>query len=300
MNKFILDQQGKVRSGWRVLFFLFAFAFVRIAGHDPIRFLISVLGNDEATQTSLTYLATGIYLAAGALIIGWLCGWLFEGLRSFRTTGAGFSRRWFRHFLLGSMLGVLSLGIAAIVVFVAGGEIFEMNPTATLNGIVFSLAVSFAVFAAMSAWEEAVFRGYILQTLDRSGWAWLAIVITSFFFGAVHLGNPNASYISTLNTMLAGVWFGMAYLKTRDLWFVWGMHLMWNWTQGSVFGIEVSGLTDITPHPFLREIDNGPTWLTGSTYGLEGGIACTIAIVISMVAIHFLPIRSSHIETSNT
>jgi membrane protease YdiL (CAAX protease family) len=44
------------------------------------------------------------------------------------------------------------------------------------------------------------------------------------FFGVIHLQNPNADVISTTNTILAGVWFGLAYLKTRDLWFVWGLH----------------------------------------------------------------------------
>jgi len=86
-----------------------------------------------------------------------------------------------------------------------------------------------------------------------------------------------------------GVWFGIAYLKTRDLWFVWGLHLMWNWMQGAFFGIEVSGITDLVSVPLLKEIDSGPTWLTGSTYGVEGGIVTTIAIVVSMVVIYFLP-----------
>ena len=81
------------------------------------------------------------------------------------------------------------------------------------------------------------------------------------------------------------MWFSVAYLRFRDLWFVTGMHLMWNWVQGSVFGIEVSGMRGISEHTLLREIDTGPTWLTGETYGIEGGIACTVAILISIVAI---------------
>ena len=114
-------------------------------------------------------------------------------------------------------------------------------------------------------------------------------MLTSLPFGIIHFANPNAGKISTVNTILAGVWFGVAYLKTRDLWFVWGMHLVWNWMQGSVFGIEVSGLTEITTAPLLKEIDKGPTWLTGESYGIEGGIACTIAIVASTAIIYFLP-----------
>jgi uncharacterized protein len=106
----------------------------------------------------------------------------------------------------------------------------------------------------------------------------------------VHLGNPNANWISTLNTGLAGIWFGIAYLKTRDLWFVTGLHVMWNWVQGAIFGIEVSGLTELIAAPLMKEVDLGPTWLAGGSYGLEGGIVTTIAIVISIAAIQLLQI----------
>ena len=59
--------------------------------------------------------------------------------------------------------------------------------------------------------------------------------------------------------------------------------------QGSVFGIEVSGLTEISPAPVLTEIDRGPAWLTGENYGIEASIACTVAILVSVALIHFLP-----------
>jgi hypothetical protein len=64
---------------------------------------------------------------------------------------------------------------------------------------------------------------------------------------------------------------------------------MWNWVQGAVFGIEVSGITSFTDSPMLKEVDHGPAWLTGQEYGIEGGIVCTIAIIISGLLIYRLP-----------
>ena len=122
----------------------------------------------------------------------------------------------------------------------------------------------------------------------RSGWIWLGIFITAVPFGIVHLGNPDAKLISTLNTILAGIWFGVAYLRTRDLWFVWGMHLSWNWVQNSIFGVEVSGL-NFTSAPLLKEIDRGPEWLTGLNYGLEGGIASTVVMIAAILITHYAP-----------
>ncbi|QYO67255.1 CPBP family intramembrane glutamic endopeptidase [Leptolyngbya sp. 7M] len=141
-------------------------------------------------------------------------------------------------------------------------------------------------FAAAA--EELVFRGYIFQTLIRSNHTVVAFLLTSTLFAMVHQGNPGANIIGWANTFLAGIWFGIAYLKTKELWFVSGIHFAWNWLQGSLYGIEVSGLTDISPHPVFKEIETGPAWIGGGSYGLEGGIVTTISILISIIAIRYL------------
>jgi membrane protease YdiL (CAAX protease family) len=164
---------------------------------------------------------------------------------------------------------------------------FTLDTAADKSSIAASLAISFVVFAVAAAFEESLFRGYILQTLTRADLGWLAIALTSILFGAAHLANPEATAVSTLNTALAGVWFGIAYLKTRDLWFPFGIHLMWNWAQGSVFGIEVSGMQEIGGSPLLQEIDRGPALVTGAHYGIEAAIPTTIAIVLSIASIYF-------------
>ena len=44
----------------------------------------------------------------------------------------------------------------------------------------------------------------------------------------------------------------------------------------------VSGL-NLVSHPLLRGNDFGPEWLTGGNYGIEGGIAGTIAMVLATI-----------------
>ncbi len=287
MLSLFLNERGEIRSGWRVAVFILAFTFAAVLLGTLGQVTMSAIGIG-AGQSSGTYLIINAILSLiPAILIGWVCGRIFEHL-PYRALGAAFTENWLKNWIAGAAIGSATLGFAVIVAYTFGRLRFEIS-AANTPAILSSLAISFAVFAAASAFEEALFRGYILQTFSRAGYAWLAILLTSVFFGAVHFGNPNASIFSTLNTILAGVWFSIAYLKTRDLWFVWGLHLMWNWVQGSIFGIEVSGLTNITTTPLLREIDSGPTWLTGQTYGIEGGVACTIAITVSIVAVHFLP-----------
>lgn len=279
---------GRLRSCWR--FAVFLGAFIVTAGILGISAaaILSQLPFGYGPGSTMFLVANGVVSFIPAIVVGWLCGKFFEDL-PFRAIGAAFTKGWLKHLVLGLLIGSVTLSLAAFIGIAFGGLGFEYDAGFEINTIIRTLLSSLAVFAAAAAFEEAFFRGYMLQTFSRAGLAWLAIALTSIFFGAVHLGNPDAGIISTLNTALAGIWFGLAYLKTRDLWFPFGMHLMWNWMQGAFFGIEVSGLTDITTAPLLKEIDRGPAWLTGETYGIEGGIACTIAIIVSIITIHYLP-----------
>jgi membrane protease YdiL (CAAX protease family) len=288
LRSIFLNENGRLRSGWRVAIFL---ALIILAGLFlgliAAGFLVATGLNIEEHRAPFL-LVNGILSLIPALVFGWLCGWLLEDL-PFRALGCWFTKGWVKHLLLGCVFGVVTISIAVVIASAAGGLSFSFDIAKGGQAIAEGLLTSLIVYAVAAAFEEALFRGYMLQTLNRAGLGWLAIGLTAAFFGLVHLANPGANAISTANTMLAGIWFGVAYLKTRDLWFPFGIHLIWNWTQGSVFGIEVSGLTDVSPAPVLTEIDRGPAWLTGESYGLEGSIACTIAILLSIALISFLP-----------
>ena len=282
----IFDTEGRLRSGWRLGIFLVTFIFASAVTVSSGLALLNSIFEPRDAQ-SIAFFTNSLLMLIVALVIGWLCGKFLEGL-PFRALGAWFTRGWFRNLLVGLAVGSATVSLAVLIAVIFGGLGFDRNPVDG-NSLARSLAVSLAIFGAGAAFEEALFRGYMLQTLSRSGLAWLGITLTSGFFAIVHLGNPNATWISTVDTIIAGIWFGIAYLKTRDLWFVFGLHLMWNWVLGAIFGIEVSGLTTLVAAPLLREIDAGPEWLTGGTYGIEGGIASTIALVVSTAAIYFAP-----------
>ena len=287
MYTIFFNDQGLLRSGWRALIFLLAFIFINIFFGVLAKTALTQFGIDAPIGSVTFLLVNDAISLILSLLLGWLLGKRIEHL-PFKTLGASFSRGWPKHFALGSLLGAATLGIAVLMAVIIGGLRFELN-SAGGNAILISLLASLGIFALASAFEEAFFRGYILQTFARSGLAWLAILLTSLAFGVAHLRNPNANTIGALNTVLAGIWLSVAYLKTRDLWFVWGVHLMWNFVQGAIFGVEVSGMTEITTAPLFKEIDTGPAWLTGETYGIEGGVLCTLALLISTLFIYFMP-----------
>jgi len=81
------------------------------------------------------------------------------------------------------------------------------------------------------------------------------------------------------------VWLAIAYLRTRSLWLPFGLHWSWNWTQASLLGLPVSGINRVAPTPVLHAFNAGPDWLTGGAYGIEGGAACTIALLASTLVV---------------
>jgi membrane protease YdiL (CAAX protease family) len=77
-------------------------------------------------------------------------------------------------------------------------------------------------------------------------------------------------------------------LRTRSLWLPLGAHWGWNWALGWVFGLPISGL-NLVSNPLFKGTDEGPAWLTGGSYGIEGGLAGTVALTLVIVIVWFAP-----------
>lgn len=291
-----INRVGRLRSGWRLLAYALAYYFILIAVSVVVGVGFAlVLGTKNAEKffdSQTGFLFNGLLTLLLATLLGWLLGLFFEDL-PFKAIGWGFHRGWLKDFIVGSLIGFLTLLVAVGIIMSFGGYQFSFNDSVSISSIVKTIFVSLIIFIIAAAGEEATFRGYGLQTMARSNilWAWVSIIILSLSFGAVHLGNPNVNFWFTFtNTALAGIWLSVAYLKTRSLWFPLGVHWAWNWLMAAVLGIPVSGITSLTPAPLLNVKINSPSWLSGGSYGVEGGIICGIAVLISTLAIWFLPI----------
>jgi hypothetical protein len=289
MNEIFINSFGRLRSGWRLAIFVGIFLLVSTVFSFIWLGISRILGLNFVGISFISFTVGNFLTTLAAVLIGWGCGKVLEDL-PFRALGIWFAKSWLKDLLLGLGMGAFSILLAAGIAFLPGGFSFQINQTAQISAILSTLGGSLIIFVFGAIAEETLFRGYILQTLTRAKLAWVGILLTSLPFATAHLGNPNVSYFSTANTVLAGIWFGAAYLKTRNLWFPFGLHLTWNWVQGAFLGIPVSGLKELTPNSILQAADSGPTWLTGGNYGIEGGFACTIALIISILLIWFLPV----------
>ncbi len=296
MNAIFIGTDGKLRSGWRAAVFLLAFFLVASILIVISINAIALMPLDDSETAQLPIIIPFAVLTVVALVIGWLCAKFFEKL-PYHSLGASLKNNWLAHLASGLAVGAVTFLLAIIIVLASGSMSFSFNAASATNAIATTLLTTFVIFTVGAASEEALFRGYLLQTFARSDLKWFGIAMTSVLFAFAHNANPGANPLALANTLLAGVWFAVAYFKTRDLWFPFGVHLAWNWLQGPVFGISVSGITGFAPDPLLRANDVGPAWLTGANYGIEGGGACTVAIILSLALIRLLPIKTHHTET---
>lgn len=289
-NYVLFNEHGRLRSGWRFLVFQILFAFLYALLGAALLFLFARLfGVSLDGKSVLSFAVPNVVLLAAALLGGWLCARIFESL-PFRSLGFWFTKSWLKDSFFGAAIGAVSIAFAVLIGVLFGGMRLQTNEGAGGSAIFLTLGVSFIVFVIAAAAEEALFRGYILQNFSRAKLFWFGAFGTSILFALAHKNNADAGALSLINTFLAGVWFAVAYLKTRNLWFPFGIHLTWNWLQGAFFGLPVSGITSLTTAPFFTQTDKGATLITGGDYGIEGGIACTIAIIVSGVLIYVSPI----------
>lgn len=176
-----------------------------------------------------------------------------------------------RNLGIGLGAGFLVFSLAVAVAAVLG--VYRVTGEGDASDLLPAL-IGPAIFAAVS--EELIFRGILFRWIEEFGGSWMALLLTSAFFGAAHLANPNASAIAAVGIAFeAGVMLGAAYMLTRSLWLPMGIHAAWNFAQGEIYDIPVSG-TKV--HGLLVARLTGNPLLTGNGFGLEASL---IAIVIA-------------------
>lgn len=173
----------------------------------------------------------------------------------------------------GILLGATLISITIAVLALLGYYRVEgINPWR-------ALIVTLPVLTSSAYIEEILFRGVLLRLLE--GWlgTWLALAISALLFGGVHLINPNATLWSAFAIAIeAGLLLGGAFLLTRRLWLAIGTHFAWNYFQGIVFGVAVSGNRI---EGLLNASISGPLLLSGGAFGAEASI---IAVGVCGVA----------------
>jgi CAAX amino terminal protease family. len=185
--------------------------------------------------------------------------------------------------VVGFLVGAAMISTVAAFELIVGAIKLSFRIDLSFVSHVQNFFLSFLFFGFFALGEELLFRGYVYQALIEGIGEVLATILMAVVFGGLHYMNPNATFFSTINTIIAGLWLSVAYLKTRALYLPFGMHFAWNFLQGYVFSLPVSGL--LSSRTLFLPTDFGPNWLTGGVYGPEGGVGATLVLLLATVAL---------------
>lgn len=196
--------------------------------------------------------------------------------------------------MLPLMLGAYTVSSGAIADGAASGRFPPFSGVADFFGFSWLHA----------AWEELVFRGFVLllsvvvigvlakvlvgkgimRSVPFQTALWMnAIVLSSLLFSALHWDNPNVTPIAKANILLIGGVFAFLVFITRGLTVAVFFHFGWN-AMLEMLNLPISGLNASTPWHFatLRAKDSGI--LTGGSFGPEASISLTFLLVVLLAA----------------
>jgi membrane protease YdiL (CAAX protease family) len=272
MKRVFLSGDGRLRNGWKVLGFLAALV--------SLGRLLSLAAHLLHFPKGATF---GEWISVGLVL---LISWVFVRLERepFQSLGWKLNGRWGLELMLGTLLGMGIIGLAAVGATASGAvSLIRSGQSAgpMLSGALFFLAV--ALF------EEGLFRGYLFQRMTRGTGFVIAQLIMALFFGLAHWGNPGmhgATLLwATLDISLAAVLLGFCWRRTGSLALPIGVHLGWNWAQGPLLGFGVSGTSAGGFFKPVFAAAGKPEWVSGGAFGLEASLPGVIVCALTILAI---------------
>ena len=279
-------EQGRLRTPFRVALFVVIFG-VLVRG---LATLVELYEFGEEGAFLAAPLTNGV--VAVAIIVALFISGRFLDRRSMSDWGLGLSGKWWADLIAGLLIPALVMTPVFLILLSQGWiEITGRNVMAYAGfGFAGALTIQTARYLAGSIMEEAIFRAYLLRTLSEVvGARWigkraavlLVVVLTSAAFGAMHLSNPNATLVGAANLTLLGIVFGLPMAMTGRLALSIGLHMSWNIMQNVIFGLANSGqeasVAILAAQPVANE-----AW-TGGAFGIEGGLAGTVAALAALV-----------------
>lgn len=278
-----INSKPAIKQGWLrailiiIPFIIFTITFLilgKVTSNLIIESLINKSIADETVLSQCKKLFTQLFGFIGTLLIVWI---FTKFIDRKKIVDLGFSiQNRAKDIIYGLLAGSLLIGIGFGVLWL-NGNISITN----INFNLFNLFQSVLIYCLVSLNEEIIVRGYILPNFMDSMNRYLALILSSLIFTALHLLNPNVSFLGVTNIFLAGILLGIGYIFTKNLWFPLALHFSWNFFQGPIFGFEVSGTKSDT---LISQTITGNEILTGGNFGFEGSllasILCTACIVL--------------------
>lgn len=256
--------------GWPV-----AFAIIAVGSAGGSLLGDAVLGSPESTETSAQYVEAFSFGVTLVALLLWV--WLKEG-RGFGSLGFRGSG-WLAKLAGGLVIGAAMMGLGVLLVTIIGQYANgESDHTRLGASAVLWVIPLLLVVLLQSSTEEAITRGYILQIGGLQLPGWVAIVASSVLFAVIHL---EFDPIVLLNITLYAMFACFVALGQGSLWLICGIHAGWNFAQGNLFGVPVSGNSYATSLFSFGPTDDANELLTGGDFGIEGSLMGTVVLALA-------------------
>jgi uncharacterized protein len=267
IRRIFKNQAGNLRNGWWIGVFFLLLAVVVL----PMILVAKETGQDLAPWMQ----------ALAVLLVSCVCQWLRKQPMA-QLLGA-FDRQWLLQLGWGIGLGALLMGLPALFLTVTGTASWQFNGWQQA-----AIGAALLLFVGVAVTEELTFRGFMFQRLIAGIGSWPAQIAMSAYFVLNHASalqqGDSWNYLAMANIFIASLMFGFAYLRTASLAMPIGLHLMANFSQGTLLGFGVSGSDQVgvlTP-VFSAE---APIWLTGGAFGLEASVPGFVMVVLLTLAL---------------
>ena len=250
-----------------------------IAGQLMGHILMNVLGvydSDLGSTAGMYFLFIGIWavLFLNALIK--------KNRPLLKAYGTGCAGNNVKNLLIGYLIGFGMNGLAILMAWMHGDiymyfDRFELVP----------FLILFVAVFVQSAAEEMVCRGFIYQRVLRTyrDKFWLAVIVNSVFFGAIHLGNDGISALAVVDLIVTGFLFTAMVYYFDSLWMAMAAHAGWNFTQSILAGLPNSGM--VVPYSVFK-LDAATardSFFYNVAFGVEGTVPAIAIQVVVLAAI---------------
>lgn len=266
-----------MRSGWVVA----SFAALAVATGGALNVTLHVLGLDALAPLGEPRV---LFLTLPSLLAGTVATLACAALFGLPTSLEDARPR--HRFVAGFALGGLALTAACVVPALVGALRFSPGE-ATLG----QAALHLVTLAPAGVGEELLLRGLGFRALARGLGPVAAVAFTGGLFGLLHLMNPAASPVAALIIALVGAWFGTLAWRTGSLWLPMGLHVAWNFFEGFVFGLPVSGLAPGSSL-LVPSAPGAAGFWSGGAFGPEAAGWTAVVLAVALVASLRVPVRA--------
>ena len=234
---------------------------------------------EEATATVMAedgyLLCTLFSMAVTGLLVVIFCRFIER--RPIASMGLAPTRRSLGGYAVGLLVGLLMAGAAFLIVYATRSVAVAAGSFSGGMLILYLFA-----FLIQGAAEEILVRGYFMISLTNVTRPGAAVVWSAFLFALLHLGNEGVSLLAVLNIFLFGALLGLIVFKTGHLFLACALHGIWNFAEGCLFGLPVSGIRP--GHSLLAStLTEGRALTNGGAFGPEGGAAVTVVLFLAIL-----------------